>query len=93
MFAPGPGGREGRGKRGGGGQYGMELGLQGSAAFALGVHTATPSTPYQETATAAGHVEGSSWRSAEAKACTHKCVCVCVCVCVCLYPAMGRGSH
>lgn len=80
------GGKEG-GKWGGGGQCGMELGLQGSAAFALGIHTATPSTRSQEIATAVGHAEGSSWRSAKAKACTHKRVFACVCP----HPAMGRG--
>lgn len=58
----------------------MELGLQGSAGFALGIHTETTSTPSQETATASGHAEGSSWRSAEATACTHKRVFVCLCV-------------
>ena len=72
---------------------GVELGLQGSAAFALGIHTATPSTPSQETATAAGHVEGSSWRSAEAKACTHKRVFVCLCVCVHTQPWAGGGGR
>lgn len=45
----------------------MELGRQGSAAFAPGVHTAAPSTPSQEMATAAGHAVDGSRRSAEAK--------------------------
>lgn len=75
----------------------MELGLQGSAGFALGNHTATPATPSQETATATGHAEGSSWRSAEAAACTYKHVlvrlCACACVCVCVHPQPGSLSR
>ena len=91
MFAPALEGETERRKRGGGGHRGMELGLQGSAAFALGIHTTSPATPSQETATAAGHGERSSWRSAGAKARTHTSVHLCPCVCVSI-PGHGQGE-
>lgn len=77
-FAPGPGGREGRGDAGrraawgGIGVTGVSLGRRHPHS-----HSATLS---QETATATGHTAGSSWRAAEAKAGTQERVCVIVCV-------------
>lgn len=93
MFAPSPGGREGRGEVGRRRAVWDGGGVTGSADLALCIHTATPSTSSQEAATAAGHAEGSSWRSAEANACTHKGVFVCLSVCVHSQPRAGKPTE
>lgn len=84
--------REGR--KGGSGKQEGSVGWSrrtGVSRFASGMHRVAPSTHSQKMGTAAGHAQGSSWRSAEVKVRIWKLVFVCWSMSVST-PAKGKEN-
>ena len=69
----------------------MELGSQGSAAFALGIHTTTPATLLRKQPPLQGTGRGAAGGQQRPKH-AHTQACVCVLVCVCVIPGHGQGE-